>query len=67
MEDEFASKLEERRVAKLKEETEILRVKVENATAKLKEKKREKHEEKERLDVLRRDLKALKISSNGRK
>merc|ERR1712131_487935 len=47
-EDEFASKFEEKKVAKLTEETEILRVKVENATAEFKEKKREKQEEKER-------------------
>ena len=53
-------------MAKLEEETDSLRKKVAVATAKIKEATREKAEEKERLDLMRRQLRSLKVDIDGK-
>jgi len=66
-EDGFSRKMEEKKQAKLEEETEGLRKKVDATTVKIKEMTREKAQEKERLDLLRRQLKSLKVDLAGKR
>ena len=58
--------MEEKKEAKLEEEKDSLRKKVAVATAKMKEATREKAEEKERLDLMRRQLRSLKVDIDGK-
>ena len=64
-ENEFQRKMEEKKMAKLAEDLERLRLRVAETDSKLKEKKEEKAEEKDRLDDLRNKLRRSRLGATA--
>ena len=64
-ENEFQRKMEEEKMAKLAEDLERLRLRVAETDSKLKEKKQERAEEKDRLDDLRNKLRRSRLGATA--